>query len=113
MSKITITAELDPNLAMVLASITGWTPMIEDTEAELIEDKYPEIPNPITLEKHLGAFIPDYVGKAVSENIQKSIQAEIDSIKANLDDQIRKGAFNNVALTQGITGVKSIIKASL
>jgi len=90
--------QMETPIAMGLAIARGWTPTVDDTTKELIGDEYPQVPNPITYQKFLEGFIPQYIQEFVLMEGREKVIAEFESMKANIFDSVKKGSFDSFIL---------------
>lgn len=72
----------------------GWTPEVEDTEAELVGDEYPIIPNPISRDDFLSLAI---VQEITSTIVRRGREVMVNQAKAQID-KINHGEFDNLIM---------------
>ena len=100
-------------LFMGLAISKGWSPVIDDTSAELEGDEYPQIPNPVTYQEFLQEFIPEYISEFMVDQGRKQILANFESMKNNIFDSIKKGDFDALILAGDFEGISAAVKNNL
>lgn len=108
-----LTIQLETPLAMAVAVSKGWTPTIDDTSVEMVDDVYPQIPNPISYIKYLEGFIPEFIKEFVLIEGRKLVNNEFNSISESVKSQVDNGTFDNMILAGDIQGIKNAVVGSL
>lgn len=110
---IDINIKLDIPLAMMVAMSKGWTPTIEDTSQELVEDSYPMIPNPVTFQMFLSVFIPEFIKEYVLQEGRKKLIDEFTSTSETVFHKVKTGVFDDSILLGDFEGIKTAVKSNL
>lgn len=108
-----ITFDLPDGVATALAVSQGWEPTVEDTSQPLVDDEYPRIPNPITMQQYIETLAPTYLAKIVLDNGRERIMTEFTSIYNGIEHQVKHGAFDNLILAADLEGIKAVVKSQL
>lgn len=101
--------QLDDTMAYILASSNGWSPTIEDTSQEMIDDVYPLIANPISAQDFLEKFIPDYISGYVVKEAENKMKDEITSKYNSIVDAIQRWEFDEMLLSQNTDSLNQYI----
>ncbi len=108
-----IKIQLPQQLALALAVSRGWTPTIDDETQEMVEDNYPQIPNPVSHIQYLESYIPGFIQEYVLNEGRAQVVAQFDSIGESIKSQVSNGTFDAMILQGDIEGIKAAVKSTL
>ena len=105
--------EIEDSLAYILATSRGWTPTIEDTNAELVGDSYPVMENPVSAKEFLEGYIPTFIVEFVRGEARKHIKAEFASTASVINSQVDNGDFDKLLLMGDFDAIKDLVRSNL
>jgi len=108
-----LTFEIDDAVVYALAVSQGWSPTVEDTTQELVEDNHPLIPNPVTIQMFMAQAIPAFITSTVVTAGRTKVLTDFSSIYDGLEHSVKKGDFDAMILAGDIDGIKAAVKANL
>lgn len=108
-----ITINLKTSVGQMVAISKGWSPKIEDTTQEIVEDNYPLIPNPISYIQFLQELIPQFIEEYVLEEGRKLILNDLISISEAALSKVKTGLFDEMIMNGDFEGIKTLVKNNL
>lgn len=108
-----ITINLKTNVGQMVAFSKGWSPTIEDTTQEMVEDNYPLIPNPISHTQFLQELIPQFIEQYALEEGRKLILNDLISISEAALFKVKTGLFDEMIMNGDFEGIKTLVKENL
>lgn len=108
-----IEIDLKPEVAQILAIARGWVPLIDDETQPMIDDQYPQIPNPITFEQHIQEIIPPFVEDYLIIAGRKEVISGFEGILDRIKHSINSGTFDKLILAGDQQSINDLVKQSL
>lgn len=88
--------EVPTPIAMFIALGQGWTPTVDDLEAELDGDTVPKKPNPVTLEIFMSAVGAAFLREQVIDEGKQAIAARIQTASESTQSLLANGEYNDL-----------------
>ncbi len=105
--------ELDEAVIIGLAKSRGWTEFVDDTQAELVGDEYPQIANPVTAIQFSQQVAQEFIKQHVLSVGYKLIVGRYESIFSSIEGAIKSGSFDQLILDGDFEKINELVRQDL
>lgn len=89
-----ITINLPDEQLKAIALKMGWTEKIEDTTQDMVDDTYPLIDNPVTLQSFTEEAVNAIILDRAQAQLRAGIKATINNLHNQADEKLSRGEYD-------------------